>query len=183
MRLRGRLSIEAEDGITMKAFRQRKLRQLSFGVGWGLTLLVGLGLRDAQGQAPGVSSPGTAQPGWYGYVPGSGWVSYAPASAPRVTPSAPSTPGTTLPVPPGWAGYSPATGWTGYAPASSPTYPAPAVRPPRRSAVPGDGSRRRLANQAVNRIAPELSYALPAYREYGSGRNVPLAKPWLPPSP
>jgi hypothetical protein len=167
----------------MKALDRRSFRYPAVAVGWALALLVGTGLRESCAQTPAGSQPGAAGPGWYSYVPGRGWVNYAPASAPPVTSAAPTAPVAASPVPPGWAGYSPATGWTGYAPASSPTFPGPAVRPPRRRVLPADGSRRRAANQAVNHIAPELSYTIPAYREMGTGRNVPLAKPWLPPSP
>jgi hypothetical protein len=176
-------SIEAEDGIEMKAFHRRTFRHLTVAVGWGLTLLVGVGLGDARAQSPAASAPVTSEPGWYGYAPGGGWVRYAPASAPAVTSSAPRTTVATSAVPPGWAGYSPATGWTGYAPASSPTYPGVAVIPPARQVLAPGAGRRYAANQAVNHIAPGLAYAIPSYREYGSGRNVPLAKPWLPSSP
>lgn|GEM_PF-5491413 len=129
-----------------------------------------------------VAQPGTAEPGWYGYIPGRGWVRYATAPASPVASNASRTSGTTSPAPSGWAGYSPATGWTGYAPASSSTYPNPAVKPSRRTSS-STSDRQRAAHQAVHRIAPELSHAIPAYREYGSGRSVPLAKPWLPSSP
>jgi hypothetical protein len=36
---------------------------------------------------------------------------------------------------------------------------------------------------AVNDGAAQYLYALSSYREYGTGRNIPLKKPWLPPSP
>jgi hypothetical protein len=81
----------------------------------------------------------------------------------------------------GWAGYAPATAWVGYAPASSSLYPT--VRPGAQALLPSDGTRRRAASLFVNRYESGLSYTLPAYREYGSGRQVPLAKPWLPLSP
>ena len=136
------------------------------------------GVRAQQPVAPPAAATGS---GWYGYVPGRGWVVYAPPSspAPGAAPAAPRAP---LPSPPpGWAGYAPATAWTGYAPASAPI--SPAVRPQYRRVYPPGPLRRSAANLAVNHIAPGLSYAIPSYREYGTGRNVPLAKPWLPPSP
>jgi len=148
-------------------------------IGLALTILAGLGPFEAQAQQP-VRPPGGS--GWYGYVPGSGWVTYAPPSTPAtVTTNSVAPPRAAAPVPPGWAGYAPSSAWTGYAPASAPV--TPAVRPFPRRVLPADGSRRRASNWAVNHIAPQLSYTIPAYREYGSGRNVPLAKPWLPPSP
>lgn len=165
----------------MNTFSQRCAAHRALAAGALLAFFVVTGTpREVVAQAPTAGAPVGAEPGWYGYVPGQGWVSYVPPSAPAVAPAAPSA-RTAVPVAPGWAGYAPATGWAGYAPASSPYYPAPAVRAPR--TLPADGSRRRAAHVAVNNIAPQLAYALPAYREYGSGRNVPLAKPWLPASP
>jgi len=142
-----------------------------------LALLAGLGPNEARAQQPAATPAG---PGWSGYVPGRGWVTYAPASAPPAT-SAAAAPRAAAPVAPGWAGYAPSTAWSYYSPPSSTT--ARPVRTAPRRVLPADGSRRRAANRAVNRIAPELSYTIPAYREYGSGRNIPLAKPWLPASP
>lgn len=151
-------------------------------VAGALALLAGFGARDARAQADVTSQPSPAVPGWYSYDPARGWVRYAAPSAPMVTSSAPSANVVATP-PPGWSGYAPANGWVGYAPASSPSYPNSPVRVPRRQMSSSDGSLQRAANQAVNRIAPQYSFAIPAYREYGSGRNIPLAKPWLPPSP
>ncbi len=155
--------------------------------GLALALLTGVAPSGARAQQPMPSRP-AAGPGWYGYVPGQGWVGYAPGSAPVARPGAssyriaPPGPGGAAPPPPGWQGYSPGSAWEGYAPASAPR--TPVVRTmPRRGAIPADGSRRRAANLVVNGNAPELLYTLPAYREYGTGRNVPLAKPWLPASP
>jgi hypothetical protein len=53
----------------------------------------------------------------------------------------------------------------------------------RRVLPASDGSRRRASNWFVNGNVPQLAYTLPAYREYGSGRTIPLIKPWLPPPP
>jgi hypothetical protein len=160
----------------MQAFDRGVLRRAAVPLGLSLAFLAWLGADVARAQSPAPA------PGWYGYTPGRGWVRYAPASAPAVTSAAPAPRAPVVPAPSGWAYYDPARGWIGYAPASSPTYPNPAVRP-RSRVLPADGSRRRAASYAVNHIAPELSYTLPAYREFGTGRNIPLAKPWLPPSP
>jgi hypothetical protein len=127
-----------------------------------------------------VAAPATAPPpGWTGYAPATAWSGYAPASAPAVSP------GYTAPAPVavarGWAGYNPQAAWEGYV-ASSSRYNTPAYATGA-AQLPGDGSRRRAASLFVNRINPGLAYTQPAYREYGSGRNVPLAKPWLPVSP
>lgn len=161
----------------MNTFTQR------LAAGGMLALLVaGTTPREVLAQPPASGAPVTAQPGWYGYVPGQGWAAYAPPSAPAVAPGAATSPAPT-PVAPGWAGYSPATGWTGYAPASTPNYSGPVVRAPESRILPPGASRRRAAHLAVNQIRPDLAYTLPAYREYGSGRRVPVPKPWLPGSP
>jgi hypothetical protein len=160
---------------------QERSKTSAAAIGCVLTLLAGVGPTVARAQQPAPPPASTAQPGWYGYIPGQGWVSYAPSSSPATvtSPPAPATPA--APVPPGWLAYSPATGWVGYAPASAPIVPA--VTPPLARVYPPGPARRRAANLAVNHIAPRLAYAIPAYREYGTGRDVPLAKPWLPPSP
>lgn len=144
-----------------------------------LTLAIVAGPAESRAQAP--TPPPRAS--WYAYVPGRGWVGYAPPSAPAAAPAvryapapAPVAPAGT---PAGWAGYAPATAWAGYAPASSTR--SPAVRTP--GSIPPGPQRRVAANRFVNGNAPGLSYTLPSYREYGSGRSVPLAKPWLPASP
>jgi len=167
----------------MIALLQDRRKTSAAAIGCVLTLLAGVGPTVARAQQPVAPPANAAEPGWYGYIPGQGWVSYAPSSSPSTVTSppapAPATP--TAPVPPGWLGYSPATGWVGYAPASAPIVPA-VTRATTRIYPPGP-ARRRSANLAVNHIAPRLAYAIPAYREYGTGRDVPLAKPWLPPSP
>jgi hypothetical protein len=171
-------SIETGDGMKVNAFFTAIFPRMTVAVAGVFALLGGI---DAQAQT--AAQPVAAEPGWYSYQPGRGWVPYTAPSAPAVTPGAPMTNVATTPVSRGWYGYSPATGWTYYAPASSPTYPNAAVTVRRQRILPADGSRRRAANQAVNHIAPELSYTVSAYREMGTGRPIPLAKPWLPPSP
>jgi len=168
----------------MRSSVHRRLKVGALAIGWALAL-TGLALPESHAQQvaapPTAGTPASGSAGWYGYVPGQGWVRYAPPSAPVVSPGtavASPYPATAVPPPPGWAGYAPASAWAGYAPASSPVTPAVRLR-----ALPADGSRRRAANRVVNGNAPQLSYTLPAYREFGTGRNIPLAKPWLPPSP
>jgi hypothetical protein len=152
-------------------------------VGSAVALVLGLGVFPVDVRAQQLTGPpaGNVGPGWYGYTPGGGWVLYVPPSAPGGFSGAatPPAPGPT-PVP-GWAGYSPATGWTGYAPASSPFVPA--VRPPRLRAPAPNEPHRYAANLAVNHNAPQFISFIPWYREYGTGRRIPLSKPWLPASP
>jgi hypothetical protein len=69
----------------------------------------------------------------------------------------------------------------GYAPASAVASPAVAIANVRPARIPPGVLRRRAANQFVNHDAPQLAYTMRSYREYGSGRNVPVIKPWLPP--
>jgi hypothetical protein len=132
-----------------------------------LALATFFGPGEARAQTYAVPSNGAAwgayQPAspWTGYAPGYGWVGYAPTASAR--PPAPS--GWTYSTPPNaWTGYAPQTAWTGYVPQGG------WVVTPRRS----DASR---GYGTVN------GRVTAAYREFGSGRPVPLHKPWLPGSP
>jgi hypothetical protein len=180
--LRKEPSIETEDEMKANMFYQATLPRVSIRVIGVLALFAGVGARDVRAQVA-ASPPATAEPGWYGYVPGQGWVRFTAPSAPPVTSGTPTTDVVAAPVPPGWTGYAPATGWVAYAPASSPTFPSSPVTVRPRRLRASDGSLQRAANAAVNRGASQYVFLTSVYREFGTGRRIPLAKPWLPPSP
>src|SRR5690242_9602706 len=71
----------------MTRFNRNRMRLLITALGSAFALLGGTGLPIARAQQPVAPSFG-AEPGWYGYVPGRGWVSYAPASVPVPGPGA-----------------------------------------------------------------------------------------------
>ncbi len=149
-----------------------------------LTLTVTLGLpAAARAQVP-AGPPGSSG----GSAPGSAWSGYAP--------------------PPGWTGYAPQAGWSGYAPGPVATAPglapapttlrvAPGAAPRYVTVAPGvvaPGGATLPANAVVTRsgvvrrrFSPSYGWQgganSAAYREFGSGRDVPLHKPWLPGSP
>jgi hypothetical protein len=103
-------------------------------------------------------------------VPARGWVGYRSAQTGSSQPAAKTGQPQT-----GWTGYAPAAAWSGYRPGTVRPGSAPATAPARpvnnmdRSRVPGP--------------SPYHGNQPRSYHEYGSGRRISLAKPWLPGSP
>jgi hypothetical protein len=134
----------------------------------GLLVTIGcltMGLSAAWGQTyPGTQPGGSA---WRGYLPETNWGGYAPGTTWRYY-----QPGT---VPPGTVTAPPSTVLT---PGGlvTPTQPGYVVVP----------QRRRLLNGIRYPVPGPTPYAdgrQRPYKEYGTGRMVPLGKPWLPGAP
>lgn len=149
-------------------------RGLGFLVSCGALLL--LGPSSVQAQVPYVSG-GPPSGTWGGYAPGYSWGAYAPGSAwIPYTPGTPTAPPVAVqPQPPLGVAVSPAVPPVILTPAGQPVY----------RTVPAT-SGRRLINGIRNPVRGATPYAdgrARNYLEYGTGRNVPLAKPWLPGAP
>lgn len=141
---------------------------------WASLLGVALGVLGTADAAFGQTRyvyPNQGGSGFRGYTPGGAWVGPAPGSA--------------------WTGYVPGRAWSGYAPGTPTVAPsitnrtAPAA--PRYTYVPAPVTTTpRLRNGFRNPVPGPNPYAdgrSRAYLEYGTGRTVPLGKPWLPGSP
>lgn len=148
---------------------------------WGIRSLAAIGAlllvaNVTQAQSPYV--PGGSPSGtWGGYAPGYSWGAYAPGSAwIPYTPGTPTTPSVAVqPQPPQGLAV------TRTAPPGTITVPGQTIY----RTVPAT-SGRTLFNGVRNPVRGATPYAdgrVRNYYEYGSGRNIPLAKPWLPGAP
>jgi hypothetical protein len=111
-------------------------------------------------------------------APARGWAGYRLAQAGSSQPAAKTgqaASAKTSQPQAGWKGYAPAASWSGYRPATARSGSA-ACTTPARPVNNMDRSR-------VTGPSPYHGTQPRSYHEYGSGRRVSLAKPWLPGSP
>ncbi len=127
--------------------------------------VLGIGATSTLAQS---GSYGGYPSGWSGYAPAYTWGSYAPNGyvtiAPAPRPNA------------AWSGYAPATAWQGYQPGAAWQGYAPGRVVTGYATAPG-------RTTVTPRSATTTRFTPSTYREFGTGRNVFMHKPWLPGQP
>lgn len=138
------------------------------GTAWGLGHTHSVPTVEAHPSATTPVRIYVSQSGWPKYTPRSAWAGYGHATVPTVVePHAPVYVSQS-----GWATYAPSSAWTTYRlQAGWQSYEPAAARP------------MNMRQAHVSGPSPYADGLARSYHEYGTGRPVPLAKPWLAGSP